>query len=214
MDALFDPAPSEPEPELAQDVRGRVKAELEPGERLLWAGAPVLLPARTSRAFWFGVTTVVVCTIVACVAFVTVPLRFPHSGEGLSVVGLVSTLVAFATLLGTIAGASTRAGERAKRSGMLYALTDRRAIIWVPDVAKGMVAVHSIPRGSLAQVHRLERPDGSGDVVFTFARGDLWWPAPSAFESVPDVRRVEEQVRRTLVDPTALAMRLIEKEEL
>jgi hypothetical protein len=78
----------------------------------------------------------------------------------------------------------------------VYALTDRRAIIWLPKQASA-VAVHTFQPGTIRaeELHRVERRDGSGDVVFR--RHFI----PTGFREVANVRRVEELVRRFLVIP-------------
>lgn len=202
----MDPVPDPPdaiEPEFANDVRGLAKAELEPGERLLWAGRPAPKAEALAGTTVFGWITAGVMTLVALAAFATA-IWHPRAGEAvvwLVLLGLAAALVAFFTCAGLANGVSQRRNERAKREGTLFALTDRRAIIWVPEAATGAVAVHTVPRGHVARVHRLEYPDGSGDVVLTFSANGYDWQFPSKFEGVADVRRVEEQVRRTLIVP-------------
>jgi hypothetical protein len=198
----MSPAPPEAEPEFGDDdARGLVKAELEPGERLLWSGRHVPKAEPVSGSTVAGLATVVVAGGVSLASFVTL-FRHP-TGEiaGLVFLGLASFVVTFFVALGTLAGLNNRRKARETKEGTLYALTDRRAIIWVPDRAKGALAVYSIPRGQVARVHRLEYPDGTGDVVLTLRdKASFPWQTPSAFEGIPAVRRVEEQVRRTLID--------------
>jgi len=103
----------------------------------------------------------------------------------------------------TISAWNHRRTEIARTGGTLYALTDRRAIIWVPEDRRGTVAVHSFRPGQVGRVHRIERPDGSGDVIFALSR-DVGYPfTPEGFKGIAGVRRVEEQVRRTLVPEPA-----------
>jgi len=116
--------------------------------------------------------------------------------------GGLMTFAAAALIAAILTGVvRTRLAERVKRSGTLYALTDRRAIIWLPEPRLGAVKVYTVTRGSLEGVHRLEFSDGSGDLLFRLKghRPEVESWGPTAFEGIAEVRRVEEQVRRTLV---------------
>jgi len=209
---MIDPAATGPDAidgDLDGDLRGRVKSELEPGERLLWCGQPTRESPRSNT--WFLVWGVIAAlSLLAAVASFAAYSRDtrpdpaprgdipPLVGGGLAAFvfsGVITLLLAVAV--------GHRKSERVKKSGTLYALTDRRAIIWVPETSRGAVAVYTLVRGSVANVHRVEYPDGSGDVLLR-VRGpqpfdsEPWGPA--GFEGVAEVRRVEEQVRRTLVE--------------
>ena len=63
------------------------------------------------------------------------------------------------------------------------------------------IEIHSIPRGKVVNVHRVEYRDGTGDVVFGFEKLDDVCTIPQGFLGITDVRRVEEQVWRVLVEP-------------
>ena len=78
-----------------------------------------------------------------------------------------------------------------------YALTDRRAIIWRPVAGSDGIEVYTYDRGKIGRLHRVEYPDGSGDVVFGLPN-ELHHPL-RGFEGVAEVRRVEDLVRRTLM---------------
>lgn len=67
--------------------------------------------------------------------------------------------------LAAFAEPSEARAERRRIRGELYALTDRRAIIWRPPPRSGAVEVFSLPRGTLKGVPSREYPDGSGDVI-------------------------------------------------
>ena len=90
----------------------------------------------------------------------------------------------------------------------LYAVTDRRAIIWIPMRYLDALEIHSFDRGRVAKIHRMEYPDGSGDVYFTIT-GEAVLHNPEepqerlGFKHIPEARRVEELLRRTLLDPPA-----------
>ena len=96
----------------------------------------------------------------------------------------------------------TKGNERRKLAGQVYALTDRRAVIWVP-AERSAVAVHTFQRGAIdgKALHRVQYPDGSGDVLFQ----GHYYAGVAGFLGIAEVRRVEELVRRFLVDPNRKA---------
>ena len=118
-------------------------------------------------------------------------------------VGLGSIVIGLIVLAFAIQGWFNR--RRLEQTGFkpTYALTDRRAILWTPNVYNalpGAVEVCSVFRGNIKTIHRIEYPDGTGDVVFNrFASEEGWMN--TSFDGIPDVRRVEDLVRRTLMGP-------------
>ncbi len=83
----------------------------------------------------------------------------------------------------------------------VYAITDRRAIVFAPG-SFGSLKVQSFTADALASMERVERPDGSGDLIFeqyTQRRGSSTHTVRHGFISVPRVRDVEDVLRKTLV---------------
>jgi hypothetical protein len=117
-------------------------------------------------------------------------------GGPLFVFGLISGIIAFFFVIGFLHGIFSRRVERWKIVGQVYALTDRRAVIWVPQ-AKSAISVNTFQRGTIrgTDLRRVQYPDGSGDVSFRN------YPEPTGFLGIAEVRRVEELVRRFLVVP-------------
>ena len=215
MDDLSWPSPATILDDLPDDLRARIKGELAPGERLLWAAKAVPrawekgtnYPAMLLFAGGFATLGAL------CIGAFFGPLAARLRGvEGLLfVAGLVAGFVAFcilATIFATIGGQSWQALKGRRDVAKAYALTDRRAIIWAPVVDSEAITVWSYPRRQAGQVHRVEFPDGSGDVGVDApkgAKGDVSWDSLK-FEGVADVRRVEALVRATLIghDPVTL----------
>jgi hypothetical protein len=87
-----------------------------------------------------------------------------------------------------------------------YALTNRRAIIWEPSLL-GMRQVRSYTASGLGSLSRLERADGSGDLVFEeFRTRDSEGGTHTTrrgFLAIANVREVEELLRKTLLEPGA-----------
>jgi hypothetical protein len=86
---------------------------------------------------------------------------------------------------------------------MAYVVTDRRVIFFEPAFPSGRKVV-SLRAGEIGPLERIERNDGSGDIVFgvpIFARlGEGATVMPRRFVGIPQVREVESLVRRTLLD--------------
>jgi hypothetical protein len=173
--------------EITDDLRGRVKSELDPGERLLWVGRPEAARVHPFVEWGMWITGVL---LVPCVMFAGV---FPPS-----LIFVVYCGLAF------VAFSLNRWMERRRLAETLYALTDRRAIIWEPWTLKqGAFRVQTLSRGEVASLSRIEYEDGSGDIHFRvkgidFARGVQ--VGPTRFRGIVGVRGVENLVRRTLMD--------------
>lgn len=125
------------------------------------------------------------------------------AGEGTLVFGLVSGVVGGLLILGSIASwLSSRADRSAKELG-LFALTDRRVIVWTRHGGANSLAVHSVDLGRIADLSRMDHPDGSGDIVISFTsltRDASYFASQVRFDSIEDVRMVEALVRRALAD--------------
>jgi hypothetical protein len=194
------------EPEFVDDVRGLVKSELEPGERLLWAGEGNPRPGRPLvnhnplvAPLW-GVGMLGVGALFLAARFGAFGRFFafhPTDAGALLMFGLISVLIGVLVLLGVFAGWCFRRVKRNRSAKSLYALTDRRVIIWKPREGTEAIEVHTVPRGKFSNVHRVEYPDGSGDLVFEFSQ-EMYY-CSYQFEGVAEVRRVEALVRNFLL---------------
>src|SRR4051812_9548997 len=131
----------------------RVAAELAPDERLLWIGQP-RLDLATRPAFFlvpFGV-------VFAGFALVWMMGATLLTGGLLAPCGLPFIAVG----IGLIAS-PVWLRHRARKT--LYGLTDRRAIVWEPGWF-GAITVRSYTAAGLSRMSRIERSDGSGDLIF------------------------------------------------
>ncbi len=89
---------------------------------------------------------------------------------------------------------------------IIYALTDRRALIWEPGWFRDRYTVRSYAREGLGRMVRVDRADGSGDLVFEeyYTRSTDSDGTSSTtrhqrgFMGIDGVREVEELVRLTL----------------
>ena len=190
------------EEDLPEELISFVKPELQPGERLLWASRAdrAATPRRRGGHAVAGTWAVGLMAVgLACVVLSTRPDPPIRQAEAALVTfgivfGFVGSIIGFFT----IASLASTARARRLRSRRIYALTDRRAILWTPVAGSDAVTVHVYPRGSIkpGQIERTQFPDGSG----TLALGG-GYSAHGNFEGIADVRRVEELVRRFLVAP-------------
>lgn len=190
--------------DLPGPLRARIEAELAQGERLLWASQPDPNGKRgwrrslASAGVWLAVWIVLGLTSLLGMFFL--PPWF-QSGIGLFVVALIASGCGVALLLPYLF--SLLASEAAWSSRVrldLYALTDRRALIWSPAARSGAVAVQQFVPGTIRaeRIERAEYADGSGDLTFEPATGGY---EQDGFYAVADVRRVDELFRRVLVEP-------------
>ncbi len=191
--------------ESSEELEAFIKPELNPGERLLWASRVVRPSGKDGpRPFASGLTWTVGLGLVSVACLVLLPpavvLRMEAADALLLLVGIVAGIFSFFVALGTIAGVVSRRAARRASANRVYALTDRRAILWDPVAKSTAVTVHTLTRGTLKREHvrRVQYPDGSGDVLL---RGK--YEHPAGFLGVAEVRRVEELVRRYLIDPVA-----------
>jgi hypothetical protein len=187
---------------LDDDRRARFKAELEPGERLLWAGSSNPPPERFGweyllfgaiAAFLFLLGTTALADAFG--RFGRRPPEQPTVVGGLTFYGFSGAIVIalFANLI------KSRARRRAG-ANVFYAVTDRRTISWVPDVSMGGVRVRSLPRSQIVDVMRVQRSDGSGTLEFVCSAATTRYNYHSnEFKHINEVHRVEQIVRKNLI---------------
>jgi hypothetical protein len=179
------------------------KAELEPGERLPWAGQSRSRRGLNAIQGWLIATILFLGSLTICIACAAIIRNHWGSDERKFVddaasIGFISGLAAFLLLVGMIVAAVSRFGrQRPPNKVNFYALTDRRAILR-RQLDRPAVEVIPIWRGQVEQVYRLEHPEGSGEVVLNLGRGHLG-RGTASIEVVSEVRRVEDLARRVLL---------------
>jgi hypothetical protein len=114
--------------DLADDLQGRAKSELDPGERLLWAGRATHAKSTPLGCVVAGAAVVIVAGLVAAVGLLPSVSARINDGSP-QTFGVVAALIGFLTFLATLFVWSQRRLVIARNAGTLYALTDRRAII-------------------------------------------------------------------------------------
>ena len=198
MNAMIAPS-GDPLPEpLAQ----RLRAELQPGEILLWTGRPD--PALAARPAWtftlIGGAMLIPTTIIAgVIGIVVVAVAFATRSPCLAL-ALLPFLAVFAIILLLLATLPFRARQLAQNT--IYALTNRRAILW----QKGLwnFQVRSFTPQQLGAMQRTERPDGTGDLIFEqlpYHDEHGRHLRSVGFTALARVRDVEDLIRATLLAP-------------
>ena len=200
--------------ELHEDARGRLKEELLPGERFLWAGRSYQGAFRPfgyvlGALMFFALT--VAC--VSCVTFGIVGKGGPrHVSEGLFLTAVLTGLGAVGFALSLAALLKGEVGNRWNRAQQLYAVTDRRLIMRSPTFDRSGIETRTIDLGLIGRIHRIEYPDGLGAVSFRAELGsgiaDVEHggdDSTSTFklERVAEVRRVELLLRQAVADANA-----------
>jgi hypothetical protein len=185
---------------LDDELRARVKGELEPGERVLWAGRS--FPPRTPPGL---ANYLVGAAALALLLFGAMnyahALGHPRGVTDDGSVALGSTFCVIGTLLalGVIGSLSNRRSQRSRNAGVCYAVTDRRIIIWAPEEDPDGVRVSTMPGAQIGHIERIQRSDGSGDLEFS-RHGDATYRfGQLGFKHIPEVRRVEQIIRNNLM---------------
>jgi len=178
---------------LSPDLANRLNAELAPDEQLFWVGQP-RLDLATRPAFFLvpfgivfgGFALVWMVGAGALTGGLMVPCGLPFLAVGL---GLIASPVWL----------------RRRARNILYALTNRRALVWEPGWF-GASTVRSYAAAGLGRMSRTERSDGSGDLVFeefttvsNSGNGMHSSTTRRGFLGIDNVREVEDMVRRALL---------------
>jgi hypothetical protein len=201
-------------PILPPDVNTRVQSELQPGERLVWAGQPN--PRAYARGSWvisiFGVVFTAFAAFWILMAggfawFAGGAVSDHAGGSGavfacFPLFGVPFLLIGIALLFAPVW--TRRAARRA-----VYAITDRRAIAWQARPFGSELTVRSFAPAELTQITRVERADGTGDLVFlevynhsVNSKGHRSTSRTRfGFLGIDAVRDVEDLLRQTLPLP-------------
>lgn len=199
-------------PELDQ----RVQSELAAGERLVWVGQPRPDLYRGQTIFLaifggcFGGFALVFFLIGLAM---TVAATGVGAGQGNGWGGAIGCFplffclfsVPFLLIGGWMLFAPIWMPKRIRR--IVYALTDRRALVWEPGWFRDRYTVRSYTREGLGRMTRVDRAGGAGDLVFeeyyTSSTNSDGYSSTTrnqrGFMGIDRVREVEELVRLTLM---------------
>jgi hypothetical protein len=194
-------------PDLAEELRAQVKSELAPGERVLWVGRPGGSRAMTGTGCLIAAGVLAGVMLAACL--LAIAAYFGAWGrpanDGTLALGLVFGVLAALVAMGIVGSYHSDRRARRAEARNVYAITDRRALLWINDEDTPSVAIRSIERGRIGDLHRVEREGGRGDVIIrlvSLTRDRSYFDQALKLLDVEDARAVEELIRRTLVAGT------------
>jgi hypothetical protein len=188
---------------LPEPLAQRLRAELQPGETLLWTGRPV--PALAARPAWAltllgGAMLIPGIIIAGIIGIVVVAVAFATQSPCFALF-LLPFLAMFALVILLLA--TLPFGARRLADNTIYAVTDRRAILW----QKIFWAFHvrSFSPQQLAAMQRIERTDGTGDLIFEqvpYHDEHGRHLRSVGFTALARVRDVEDLIRAALLTPS------------
>jgi hypothetical protein len=190
---------------LVEDLRARVRSELEPGERIIWAARGIPRPLATIRvfpalfaAFLCGVSGFALTVLFGIYGALDMP-----PGQMLFLLCLAPAALGCTAAIGMAWSWLRHRLWQRLIAGSLYFLTDRRAIIawkkrWTDDVMLDIWTADMF-NGTLC----IEHGDGTGAVYFR-RDGEVLAPY-SSFEGIKDASRVEVLIREILLGEKVLS---------
>lgn len=205
--------------ELNAAIAAQVAGELQPNEKLLWAGQPTAKSGR--RSAWpvclFGIPFLGFSMFWVAMAGGMVWFGGPANAPGfMGVVGMIFPLFGIPFVLVGLGLVSAPYWTVRRARKTWYALTNQRAIVHNGSLF-GASEMTSFRGDALGKMSRRSYADGTGDLVFEegFPGGNQWMTnmpmnrfhrhsqiQRRGFFGIPDVKTVEELVRKTLVKPT------------
>lgn len=193
--------PDEFEGDYDDEARLNVGRELSPDEALVWTGRPRQPRVRRVRAiallYVFVLTSLSGVSLSAMLGVFERPVLDPW----MVIAALCLPPLALGGLfvMDLLVRTLRWLARRRRLARTFYAITDQRAIIGRLGGSGGRLWLFSIPAGLIDGTTRYELADGSGDVYFEGL--DAIADEPVGFVEIRSVRRVDELLRRTLVDP-------------
>lgn len=172
--------------------------QLDSGESLLWSGKPtpsgMALGALPMTFFGIPFAGFALFWIWAAAGGISGSSERSFEGPGafFPLFGVPFLLVGLGVMLGPL-----WAYLGARKT--VYAVTDRRAMI---IIGAGTKSVRSFGPEDMGEILRVERPDGTGSLMFTSipqagSKGRVTL-SRVGFVGIPDVRRVEQLIRENL----------------
>lgn len=191
------------------EAEREINQELQPEETLVWIGQP-----NPARAVWSAGAPVMflfglVFTVFAFFWTLSAAAPLLHSSHQRSAPNGFEIAFPFFGAPFILVGLSFLLRPYwmyRLASQTIYAVTSKRLV-----VISGMRirSVQSINPDALTGIDRLERPDGTGDIVFRSNQAPVAQPGPRfanlapGFYGIPNVRDVESTIRNTFPDLAA-----------
>ena len=188
---------------LNDELRARVKSELEPGERLLCSANSSPPPVPIRVGYFAAIAIVVAMALLIGGIKLIASDKGPRVGhanrESPTTVGIIISIAGSLMVAATIGIWSGVLKERSRQAGVCYAVTDRRVIFWTPEPRSDAVRVVSVRRGEIQHVVRVQCADGSGNLELQPSSNVQYYPFPKELRYIPEVRRVEQIIRNNLM---------------
>lgn len=198
--------------ELSPERMSRLERELERGERVVWAVSPS--PRAYARGSWGVCLFGAVFGGFAVFWMVMAGFEAWFSGNATGAQGVFAffPLCGLPFLAVGVAMLTTPVWMRGRAAKVIYAVTDRRALVITPVTFRGE-SVRTFLPSQLGSLERVERSDGSGDLIFTrdpYMRSDSDGNTTRGYRGVGfigvgDVRGAERVVRRLVAAVGATA---------
>jgi hypothetical protein len=199
---------------LSPQERERLEGELDSGERLLWAGKP------SARVAFIHGWLAAAGLYSGAVMLLVILLVMNGTGALRDTGGLILLLLLVLGIVGLVAaGSAVPFVKRWYKRLTTYAVTNKRALAWVPDWF-GKVKFVSYDPGDMAKLYRVQvstLEGGVGNLIFGSFHKDKKTKEGIerttyiyGFWLVPEAARIEKLMREHLVDP--LLDRLYEEE--
>ncbi len=198
--------------EVSGDMGACLKAELEPGERLLWAAraCPPLVPTIDAFPAFFTALLCGLSGFALSVMFGIYGLVALSPTKAALVFGLGPAVLGFFILLVLVGRRIRYRRTRWRLARTFYGLTDRRAIVAMDHGGGEPIWFSSLPFDKIHDTLCIEHEDGTGDVYFV---GDEFAMDPEGYKqiftdvvspelglvAVPRAREVADMVRRILM---------------
>jgi len=188
---------------LSPELEDRLHAEVCPDEKVYWVGRPSVSRLVVVFAIPFvllGLGCFALVVFITTFVWTFPPPVAPGREWGRMIVSVFFLLPFCCTGL-LLIGTPIWAFVEARRT--LYAVTDRRLILSRP-IFNGSIRTKSFLTDDVGPLERLERADGSGDLLFGLAREFRRKDGTNAlgrqgFFGIAQVREVESLIRATLL---------------
>jgi hypothetical protein len=194
---------------LPSDLVARVEAELASGEKVVWVGQPLItryarmsIPMVITGIFFILFSLVWIAMTAGGYLFARAAAADMTGSGGFSFLFGCFPLCGFPIALIGLGLITAPFWMQRLARRTCYSLTDRRAIVFEPSFF-GIQRVRSYTASGLGAMSRMERSDGTGDLIFEEHRGrgsdGDTQTTRRGFLAIAKVREVEDLIRKTLL---------------
>jgi hypothetical protein len=171
-------------------IETSISNELLAGEELLWSGSPdqkkksAISSNRLIATGW-------IYALLGVVLMIAISILSQYILRGNTFLLLISSILGFFIFIMGVFCLRIGYSARFSSQKVFYAITNRRVII----LSGGRyVRVVSYSKRMIAQVQRVERPDGSGDLIVAVVPGNVVANRQNTLMAISNVRQVEHKL--------------------